>query len=105
MKELIDSIEDYMKANLELQKVEFKLDFAETISRLTWIGVVALLVYVLFISSTLALAMYLNTVLESKFLGFVLMAGFYLLILVVLIVLNRKHSLEQILTKIIISKM
>ncbi|MCU4158114.1 phage holin family protein [Carboxylicivirga sp. A043] len=80
MNEVKDDFEEYVNARLDLAK----LHAAENLSRfmsgmILKIGLFYLLFFVLFFAS-IAVAFWLNTLFESQGTGFIIIAGFYMLL-------------------------
>ena len=105
---IVENLSGFVEKKIEIYKIEFKEEAARAGARLVVMFVLALALFMAVFFFTVGLAAILNNVLESTYLGFLIMAGFYLLIVVVFIFLNRSFginkSLEEMFLKIFNSK-
>lgn len=93
---LVDNVAGYIENKIELVKIEAKETAAKVIVKAILFSAIAVftLFTLIFASATAALA--LNSALDSNFLGFLIVTGFYLLLLIVAFVFqsNEKLSLK-----------
>jgi uncharacterized membrane protein YqjE len=101
---IVENLSGFVEKKIEIYKIEFKEEAARAGAKLVVMFVLALALFMAVFFFTVGLAAILNNVLESTYLGFLIMAGFYLLIVVVFIFLNRSFginkSLEEMFLKI-----
>lgn len=100
---LIDKIEQYGKTSMELYKLK-AIDkttdvFASLASRIVIFGIIALF----FILFTIGIALYLGDVLGKSYYGFFAVAGFYVLVAIILLII-RKPYLEKTFNNYIINQ-
>lgn len=87
---LIDSLTGYIETRIALVKIEFKEELAKTVAKLIIVLMLSL-VFMLFIAFfSLTAGAWLNTVTDSQYLGYAIIALFYLL-LFLLIFIFRNH--------------
>jgi cytochrome c biogenesis protein CcdA len=71
---LVDNIYKYVQTNIEIAKVEVQEKIEDTIKKVAIIAVLALSGAMLFIFILLTLALFLNQVLVSHYLGFLIVS-------------------------------
>ncbi len=92
--ELIDKLQQYVEVRLEQIKLAIITRSSKAIAGLITLTMILFFgLFVLFFLS-LALAAYLNEVLDSKFLGYLLTAGCYLLVIIVMLLLSNRKVLQ-----------
>jgi len=80
---LTETVSAYIETRIELLKLDFQEQFVRFMAKaLTW-GIMLLCGLTILFFLSFGLAALLNELLESKYLGFMLVAGLYLLIAVV----------------------
>ena len=82
---IIDSLTGLIEARVELAKLEIKEEIAKIGARIIAAIVFSFLVVMIIIFFSISMAALLNWVLESLFIGYAIVTGFYLLVLVLLI--------------------
>lgn len=101
LKEPINHLKEYFETRLEL----LKLQMAGSISRVTSTIIMALIVATLGITFLLflniAIAMLIADWLDNFFWGFLIVAGFYLVLLVLAVIFRKQLILNPILNKMI----
>lgn len=102
MKELLENISGYLEVKIELIKVELQEDLAELGSRLILLVAVIIFAFLAILTATVGISQYLNEVLSSKYLGFILITIFYLFLVVLLVLLNRYFKLGESLRRYIL---
>jgi len=102
---LVNNLTGYIETRIELMKYEVKEDMAKAIAKVSILLLVALLFTFFLLFVSVALAHKIGESLGS-FAGFGLVAGFYLLLLLVIIALREPigKSLEKKLKNIITQK-
>lgn len=101
IEELSEGLKIYLNTNIKLVKQEFTAKYSVIISDLISYVLIGLagLFFLLFLS--LMAGFYLSELLDSTFLGFAIVAGFYLLISVILYLIRDKWLKKPIRDKII----
>ena len=92
---IIENLTGLIEARLELAKIEIKEEVAKTGARIITGIVLAFLAVMIVIFLSMSLATWLNYLLDSVYLGYVIVTGFYLLVLVLLIVFKVHVWLQQ----------
>lgn len=87
--EIIKNLSGYVETRVALVKLEIREEVAGVLSRGLMIMLVFMIGFLFMLFLCIGLAEYLNTLLESQFAGYLLMALFFGLVLVVLL-LTRK---------------
>lgn len=94
LNKLIDKVSEYIK--LKGEKV--KLDIIARISRLLahFVAVMSIVIvgFFMLIFLSIALSTYLNTILESPHLGYLLVAGIYFILLIIVFLLLRTNKIQ-----------
>lgn len=102
---LVNNLTGYIETRIELMKYEVKEDMAKAIAKISILLLLALLFTFFILFSSVAIAVKIGESMGS-FAGFGFVAGFYLLMLLVIIALREPigKSLEKKLKNIIIQK-
>lgn len=87
--EIINNLSGYVEARVGLIKVEIREEVAGILSRGLMIMVFFLVGFMFFLFLSFGLANYLNTVLESAFAGYMIIALFFGLLLGLLLVFRK----------------
>ncbi len=102
--DIVEKITEYIQIKTELIKLKvigYVSKIVATVLGLAFISVIAFL-FVFFLS--LGLGSYMNSLLESEFLGHLIVAGFYLLLIIIIFLLVKtgkvKSWLENLILKI-----
>ena len=82
---IIENLTGLIEARMELAKLEIKEEVAKAGARIIAGVVLAFLLVMIIIFMSITLATWLNYLLESVFFGYLIVTGFYLLVLVLLI--------------------
>jgi hypothetical protein len=86
---LKDDIHDYVNIRLEQIKLEIAEVSSRILSRILVVLVSTFLLLIIFLFLSLAAAYFLGTLLQSTELGFLLVAGFYSLLLILVVYFRR----------------
>lgn len=86
---VIENVRGYFEARVALMKIEVREEVANILSRGLMIMVLFLIGFLFVLFLSLGLAQYLNTFFEGEFAGYLLVAGFFGLLLLVLILLRK----------------
>lgn len=92
--EIIQTVKSMVETKIELIKLEIQKEFSSILSRLVilmMVGAVALF-GLLFLS--LSSAFYLNDLLNSSFLGFLILGGFYVFLILLLILAKDSENFQ-----------
>ena len=98
---IVENLSGYVEKRIELFKIEMKEDVALGAARLLIMLVLSLALFMLILFLSLGGAVLLNRILESDSLGFLLVAGFYLLIFMLFFLLKDTFKFEEKLKSII----
>lgn len=91
---IIENLTGLIETRLELAKIELKEELAKIAARVIAMVVFSFLAVMIIIFFSIWLATFLNSVLASMWAGYAIVTGFYLLILILLIVF-RVHIILQ----------
>ena len=92
---IIENLTGLIEARLELAKLELKEEVAKAGARIIAGVVLAFLLVMIIIFVSITLAAWLNYLLASMFFGYLIVTGFYLLVLVLLIAFKAHIWLQQ----------
>ena len=87
---LVNNISKFIELKLELYELKFKEQLVVIISSFATLALIISFGLFMMLFASLALSFYLNGVLESGFLGFVIVGLIYLLICIILVVFKDK---------------
>ena len=91
---LVDNLYKYVQTNIEIAKVEVQEKIEDTVKKVALIAILAItgMLFLFFVLITLSL--FLNKILESQYLGFLIVTGI-LGIVCGVVYMNIKPHLEQ----------
>ena len=92
---IIENLTGLIEARLALAKLELKEEVAKAGARIIAGVVLAFLLVMIIIFVSITLAAWLNYLLDSMFFGYLIVTGFYLLILILLITFKAHIWLQQ----------
>ena len=95
IKELFDNLSGYIDAKLELIKFDLKTDVSKVIINLLFGFLVLTLISIIFFLLSFGFAEYLNHLYESIYLGYMVLAGFYLILLITVLLLRKYTNLNE----------
>jgi hypothetical protein len=87
--DIINSLSGYVEARVELIKIEIREEVAGILSRGLMIMLIFMIGFLFFLFLCFGLAQYLNTLLESQFAGYLIVALFFGLVLLVLLLFRK----------------
>lgn len=90
---LVNHLSAYIDTRVQLFKIEIKEDIAKVLSKGLVHGTIALVAFLFLLFLSFGLAQFLNDQLENSYGGYLIVAGFYFLIIVVLLVFRK--SIDQ----------
>ncbi len=88
---LMDHLVGFIETRFEILKIEFKEESVKIIAKLLTIAVMAILGTLFFIFCSLALGIFLNQKLDSAYLGFVILAGFFFLLWMSVLIIKQSR--------------
>ena len=83
MEKLIENISRYLEARIELIKVDLQQKMAGAIVSAVQLGLLIFLGLFAFLFANIALANFLNSVIGNSFGGYLILAGFYLVLAII----------------------
>jgi uncharacterized membrane protein YqjE len=92
-------LRQYIDARVDLSKFQIKEQVASSLSSFLMIFLAMGISFFLLLFLSLAAGVYINDKLESKFIGFLIVAGFYL-IAGILVLINRKRIISMIIYRL-----
>ena len=94
---LIDHLVGFIETRIEILKLDAKEEAVRVIAKLLTIAVIVLFGTLFFIFLSVAIAIFLNQIMGSAYMGFVVLAGFFFLLwMSVLIIKKTKWYNDQI---------
>lgn len=103
IEDIIDDLKQYINTNLELLKLEATGRSSDMGAGLISSFIIGMIGFIFVLLVSLGIAYYLSDIFGNAYIGFVIVAGFYLLIWLILI-LGKKKLLEKPLRDIIVRK-
>ncbi len=95
---LKENLTGYVEARVELLKLEVREDVAKVITRALVLGVIFFLAFLFIIFFSLGMAHFLNRYFGENFIGFWIVAGFYLILFAVSLAFKKQlfQNLERL---------
>jgi len=87
---LLEKIENYSRTSIDLFKLKAIDQLSKILSNAVFGIIIGLLALLFLLFLNLAFAYWINDLLGKKFVGFFLVAGFYFLLMIILIVFNKQ---------------
>ncbi len=100
---LLERIESYSKTTIDLIKLKAVDKLAKIVSNVVYGVLLSLFSFFFLIILNLALAFWLGDLLGKVYLGFLIVAGFYVLLIIIL-VLFKKQIIKSPITNTIVTK-
>ena len=100
MDRMIDHLVEFVETRLEILKLDFKEESVRVIAKLITGAVIVLFSTLFFIFFSVMIAIILNEALDSSFLGFAILAAFFLLILVSILIIKQTPWYHSKITEI-----
>jgi len=97
---LIDHLVGFIETRFEILKLEFKEESVRVLAKLLTIAVMVILSTLFFIFFSVALGIFLNQKLESAYLGFVILAGFFFLLLMSVLIIKQSRWYNDLIATI-----
>ena len=92
---LLEKISEYLRVRGEKLKLDLITQFSKILAQLIALICFGIIFIFLFIFLSLALSAYLNVLLESPHLGYLILAGIYLLLLGGLFILLKSNKIQN----------
>jgi len=89
---LVDNVAGFLENKIELTKIEAREAAAKVMVKALLLSIIVLLAIFTLCFASLAVAFVINTALDSKYLGFLVITGFYLLLLIGAIMINNNEN-------------
>ena len=86
---MIDHLVGFVETRFEILKLEFKEESVRVIAKLITAAVIGLFSTLFFIFFSVAIAIILNQALDSEYLGFAILAAFFLIILISILIIKQ----------------
>jgi ABC-type Fe3+-siderophore transport system permease subunit len=99
--ELLKNVVGYLETRLELIKLEIRAELAKIITKLLLFTLIMLVFAMFMIIGSITIGMYLNHLLESQFLGMVIVSGIYFLLLLFLYLTRNSAFWKSMINAII----
>jgi hypothetical protein len=90
----------FIETRFEILKLEFKEESVRVLAKLLTIAVIVILSTLFFIFFSVALGIFLNQKLESAYLGFVVLAGFFFLLLISVLIIKQSRWYNDLIATI-----
>ena len=100
MDRMIDHLVEFVETRLEILKLDFKEESVRVIAKLLTGALIVLFSTLFFIFFSVMIAIILNEALESSYLGYAILAAFFLLILVSILIIKQTHWYHNKITEI-----
>ena len=98
---LIDATKKYLEVRIELIKLDIKDETGKYLLRFSFLMMGILLLGSAGLFFSLGLAYYFNRSFQSSFAGFFILAGFFMVLLILLFLLKKGKSAESFLKKML----
>lgn len=99
---IVDNLTGLVEKKVELFKIEFQEDAARAGAKIVVLLILGLSAFMALLFFSIALSVLIGNLLKSETIGFLIMGGFYTLILIVFIFLNKFFSINKSLEKSIL---
>ena len=93
--EIVQTVKGIVETRIGIVKQEIQEEFVSILSRLVLLFVVASMIMMAFIFLSLSLAFYISQVTQSPYLGFLIVALIYLLLVIVLYLTRDSFRLQR----------
>lgn len=96
-KKLKEALSDYVKVKTALLKLELKEHISDALAKLVAYIIILLIASIVLLFLSIGIALLINHVLSSQaYVGFVIVAGFYLIVLFVVLMFLRSGKLKMV---------
>ncbi len=90
LESIVDKFADYFEKRMDLFKIQLMDEIAERSSKLVSAFILLSLMLIVVFLLNMTLALWLNHLLESEYLGFLILTGFYFLLFLVVYLMRSK---------------
>ena len=97
---MIDHLVGFLETRLEILKLDFKEESVRVIAKLLTAAVIVLFSTLFFIFFSVTLAIILNQALDSEYLGYAIIATFFLLLLISVLIIKQTQWYHDKITSI-----
>jgi len=97
---MIDHLVGFIETRLEILKLDFKEESVKVIAKLLTMAVIGLLGTLFFIFFSVMIAIMLNQALDSPYLGFAILAAFFLVLLIGVLIVKQTNWYHNKITTI-----
>ena len=80
----------YIEVRSELIKIQIKEQIVQIISQLVLMFIFLLFGFLIITIASFAISFYLNEILDSSYIGFVILSGIYILLFIILFLIRKK---------------
>jgi uncharacterized membrane protein YqjE len=87
---MIENVSGYIEARVQLLKIEVREDVAKAMTRALMFGVILLLAFLFIVFFSIGLALFLNRYFNDNFVGFWIVAGFYLFLFLLAFAMRKQ---------------
>ncbi len=92
---LVDKLSEYIRLKGEKLKLEIIAQVAKLLAHFVAFLTIAIIGLFLLVFLSMALSAYLNMILDSPHLGYLIVAGFYLVMLLIIFFLLRSNKIQK----------
>ena len=87
---LLEKLENFSKTSIDLFKLKAIDKLSDILSNVVFYVLIGLLVFVFLLFLNLAIAFWINDLLGKEYAGFFIVSGFYLLLILIVVVFNKR---------------
>ncbi len=100
--DIVEKITEYIQIKTELIKLKVIGHVSRVLSNVIAIALIGVIAFFFFFFLSFSLGSYLNSLLESEFLGHLIVAGFYLLLIIIIFLLVKTGKIQSWLENLIL---
>ncbi|MFY0625330.1 MAG: phage holin family protein [Reichenbachiella sp.] len=100
-----ETFSDYLKVKFELFKLDISEHIANVLAQVIAYVVILLMATLVLGFTSIGISFWLNELFESNYLGFLLTAGFYLFILIIVFIFLKSGKLKSLFENMLIGSM
>lgn len=101
---LKQAISDYIRAKIEILKLDIAEHLANILAQVIAYFIILIMLSLVLAFSSMGVAFLLNDLMDSNYLGFMIVAGFYLLILLIVLALLKSGKLKAFFEKKLVAE-
>ena len=99
MDNIVKHLAGLVEAKIELAKIEIKEQVALIASKVVYLAIAVILAFLVLVSLNIGLAALINVWLHSAFWGFFIVAVFYAILMVILLIFREQLGIEKAIHK------